>query len=98
MNTLSVLVKATVNTTDMNSFHSYIKGLMQLYEKHAVKKVSQYEVREVFIGTELPTFISVYSFKDRNTFDAVYQSDEYRRQLLPLRQKAFSALEVYICG
>lgn len=92
---VKLVVVATINTSEMNSFNTYIKGLTKCYEKVGAKTESQYSIESTYLGNTKPDFVSVISFKDKDAFDTVYKSDEYKK-LLNSRDKAFKTIEVYI--
>ena len=96
MNQVTLIVKATINKEEINSFNTYIQNLLIDYQKVNAKKVAQYNITETFIGNETPTFIAVYEFPDMDAFKSIYESKNYVENMIPLRDKAFKSLEVYL--
>ncbi len=94
-NEIQLIVVATINKNEMESFNTYIEGLTQCYEKTGVKTLAQYPIKSTYLGHSQPDFVSVLSFQDEQAFDAVYKSKTYEK-LLEARQKAFSSIEVYM--
>ena len=97
MDKLTLIVKAVVNTEQLDSFNTYITNLMAFYEKAKAVQIAYYQIKETFIGKEIPSFIVIVEFPGRTAFDFVYESTEYKQTMVPLREKGFKQLEVYIC-
>lgn len=95
-NKKTLIVKATVNTEDMHSFNMYIERLTALFEKMKVKQIGHYPVKETFVGDDSPTFIAIFELADRETLNAIYKTEEYINTMIPLRDKGFKKLEVYL--
>lgn len=95
-NKVTLIVKATVNTEDMNSFNAYIQKLTRLFARVKAEQVGHYPIKETFVGNDAPTFIAIFNLEDRAALNAVYETKEYKNTLLPLRNKGFKALEVYL--
>ena len=95
-NKITLIVKATVNSEYMDYFNSYIEKLSKLFEKANAEQISYYPIKEVIVGDDLPTFISVFKFIDRKALNNVYETDEYKNTMISLRNKGFKKLEVYI--
>lgn len=93
---ITLIVKATINTEEMDSFNAYIKMLTELFEKVKAEQIGHFPIKETFVGNEKPTFIAVYRFEDRVALNTVYNTDEYKNKMLPLRNKGFKNLEVYL--
>ena len=77
-------------------FVNNMKKLAELYRKEKVEMISHYDIKDSFLGNNKPTFISTMAFLNREALDSLYGCDEYK-SILPLRDKAFSKLEGYIC-
>ena len=92
---VKLIVVATINTSEMNSFNTYIEGLTKCYEKAEAVTEAQYSIESTYLGKTKPDFISIISFKDKSAFDSVYHSSAYKN-LLTSRDKAFKSIEVYI--
>jgi uncharacterized protein (DUF1330 family) len=95
-NKITLIVKATVNPEEMNSFNAYIQNLMDFYQKANVEQIGQYLIKETYFGDDLPTFIAVFTFPNRQTFNSIYESLEYKQTMVPLREKGFKKLEVFL--
>jgi hypothetical protein len=95
-NKITLIVKATVNQEEIKSFNAYIQHLMAFYQKANVEQIGQYIINETYLGDDLPTFIAIFSFPNRKVFDSVYESLEYKQTMLPLREKGFKKLEVFL--
>ena len=93
---ITLIVKATINPTEMESFNAYIVQLTQLFEKARAESIGHFPIKETFVGTENPSFIAIYRFKNRAAFNAVYETEVYKNDMLPLRNKGFKQLEVYL--
>lgn len=95
-NKVTLIVKATVNTEDIHSFNTYIERLTALFEKMKAKQIGHYPVKETFVGNDSPTFIAIFELADRETLNAIYKTEEYINTMIPLRDKGFKKLEVYL--
>jgi uncharacterized protein (DUF1330 family) len=91
-----LIVKATINPEAMDSFNAYIGRLTELFEKVKAESIGHFPIRETFVGNDAPTFIAIYRFENRQAFDEVYESEAYKNEMLPLRDKGFKNLEVYL--
>lgn len=95
-NKVTLIVKATVNSEDMHSFNTYIERLTVLFTKMKAEQIGHYPVKETFVGNDSPTFIAIFKFTDREALNAVYKTEEYINTMIPLRNKGFKKLEVYL--
>lgn len=95
-NRITLIVKATINTDDIASFNSYIEKLTTLFAKVNAEQIGHYPIKETFVGDDLPTFIAIFTLTDRDALNAVYETDEYKNTMIPLRNKGFKKLEVYL--
>jgi len=95
-NEITLIVKATINTEDMISFNAYIAKLTTLFGKVNASQIGHYPIKETFVGDELPTFIAIFKLPGRDALNAVYETEEYKSTMLPLRNKGFKNLEVYL--
>lgn len=93
---ITLIVKATINSEEMDSFNAYIRQLTELFEKVKAEPIGHFPIKETFVGYELPTFIAIYRFKSKEALNTVYGTDEYKNKMLPLRNKGFKKLEVYL--
>jgi uncharacterized protein (DUF1330 family) len=93
---ITLIVKATINAKEMDSFNAYIEQLTGLFEKVKAEPMGHFPIKETFVGNELPTFIAIYRFESKEALNAVYGTDEYKNKMLPLRNKGFKNLEVYL--
>lgn len=93
---ITLIVKATINPEEMGSFNAYIGQLTALFEKVRAEQIGHFPVTETFVGDQQPTFIAVYRFENREALNSVYDTDEYQNEMLPLRNKGFKNLEVYL--
>jgi uncharacterized protein (DUF1330 family) len=80
----------------MNSFNAYIEKLTNLFAKVNAEQIGHYPIKETFVGNDFPTFIAIFKLMDREALNAVYGTEEYKNTMLPLRNKGFKALEVYL--
>ncbi len=92
---VKLIVIASINTSEMNSFNTYIEGLTKCYNKAGAKTEAQYAIESTYLGESTPDFVSVISFNDQDAFNSVYDSDDYKK-LIVAREKAFQTVEVYI--
>lgn len=95
-NQITLIVKATINLEEIDSFNSYIEKLTALFAKVNAEQMGHYPIKETFVGNDLPTFIAIFRLRDRTALDAVYGTEEYKNTMLPLRNKGFKRLEVYL--
>jgi uncharacterized protein (DUF1330 family) len=95
-NKITLIVKATIDTEGMDSFNSYIEKLTTLFAKVNAEQIGYYPIKETFVGDDLPTFISIFKLTDREALNAVYETEEYKNTMIPLRNKGFKKLEVYL--
>ncbi len=93
---ITLIVKATINPESMESFNTYIGRLTELFEKVKAEPVGHFPIRETFVGNDAPTFIAIYRFENRQAFNEVYETEAYKNEMLPLRDKGFRDLEVYL--
>lgn len=93
---ITLIVKATINPDEMDSFNAYIGRLTELLAKVKAEPMGHFPVKETFVGNDLPTFIAIYKFEGKEALNAVYGTDEYKNTMLPLRNKGFKKLEVYL--
>ncbi|MGE5944068.1 MAG: hypothetical protein ACM31G_06990 [Flavobacteriales bacterium] len=91
-----LIVKATVNPDEMESFNAYIDRLTELFAKVKAESIGHFLIKETLVGNELPSFIGIYKFKSKKTLNAVYGTTEYINKMIPLRNKGFKRLEVYL--
>ncbi len=92
---IKLIVVATINSDEMESFNTYIEGLTKCYDQVGAKTVVQYPITQTYLGNLNPDFVSVISFENEGAFDKVYKSSSYQ-SLLGARSKAFKSIEVYI--
>lgn len=93
---ITLIVKATINPDEMDSFNAYIERLTELFAKVKAEPIGHFPIKETFVGNDLPTFFAIYKFKDKEALSAVYGTDEYKKTMLPLRNKGFKNLEVFL--
>ena len=95
-NKVTLIVKATINPDETDSFNAYIGRLTELYAKVNAEPIGYYPIKETLVGNELPSFLAIYKFEDKEALNAVYETHEYKNTMLPLRNKGFKNLEVYL--
>lgn len=95
-NKVTLIVKATVNSEDMDSFNAYIEKLTRLFAEVKAERIGHYPIKETFVGNDVPTFIAIFELRDGKALNAVYKTEEYKNTMLPLRNRGFKALEVYL--
>jgi uncharacterized protein (DUF1330 family) len=95
-NEITLIIKATINTEEVDSFNSYVEKLTILFAKVNAEQIGYYPVKETFVGNDLPTFITIFKLADRKALSAVYETEEYKSTMIPLRNKGFRKLEVYL--
>lgn len=93
---ITLIVKATINPEEIESFNTYIGMLTSLFEKVKAEQIGHFPIKETFVGNQQPTFIAVYRFENRDALNTVYNTSEYQNNMLPLRNKGFKNLEVYL--
>jgi len=93
---ITLIVIATINPDKMDSFNAYTGLLTELFAKVKAKPLGHFPIKETFVGNDLPTFIAVYGFESKEALNSVYGTDKYRNIMLPLRNKGFKNLEVYL--
>lgn len=93
---ITLIVKATINSDEMDSFNAYIGRLTELFANVKAEPLGHFPIKETFVGNDLPTFIAVYRFESKAALNSIYGTDEYKNIMLPLRNKGFKNLEVYL--
>lgn len=93
---VTLIVKATINKNEMESFHAYIARLTELYAQVKAESIGHFPVNETFVGSDLPSFFALFVFENKDAINAIYETEEYKSTMIPLRNKAFKALEVYL--
>lgn len=93
---ITLIVKASINPEEMNSFNAYLQKLMFFYQKAKVVQIGQYLIKETYLGDDQPSFVALFTFPDMEAFNSVYESMEYKQTMIPLREKGFKKLEVYL--
>ncbi len=90
-----IIIIGFVNPQEQASFQEYATEMRTLYEKHDAEIVDRYPIAMSALGGEKPDFVMVVEFPNQQKLQALFSSEEYQK-IIPLREKGFKDLNVYI--
>ena len=90
-----MIVNAVLNSEQREAFAAYSERSSVIFKSVGAVPVGKYKVSTTLVGTKKPHIIAVMEFPNEQTILDVFESEAYR-ELLPLRDKAFKELDVFI--
>lgn len=90
-----MIVNAILNPEQKEAFAAYSEQSAAVFKSAGAVPVGKYKVSTTLVGTKKPHIIAVMEFPDEQTILDVFDSEAYKK-LLPLRDKAFKELDVFI--
>ncbi len=97
MNTEKVfmIVTAQVNPNGQEALKSYLQASGPIFEKAGGAAVVKYKIESQIVGDQAMSLVSIMEFPSQEILEEVFKSKEYLATL-PLRNKAFFKLEVFV--
>ena len=89
----NLIVNATIQ--DMEAVQEYSTKAFEIFKKQGAEMVSKFKISETLIGNTSVNVVSVTEFPSTEVLKNTFELEEYKA-LLPLREKAFSELNVFI--
>ncbi|MEM8892334.1 MAG: DUF1330 domain-containing protein [Bacteroidota bacterium] len=90
-----VIIVALINPAEKEALASYMGEMKKMYAEVDASVVFSSPLKEKLAGEMKANLISIMEFPDQKAFDKVFKSEAYQK-LLPLREKAFLRLEVFL--
>ena len=92
----TLVVTATPNPNEMQSVQLYLKGVMPLFMGAGGKLVKRQKVGEVISGRP-SGMVLIMDFDNAEAVKGLFASDAYT-DLLPVRDKGFSEMNILVAG
>ena len=96
-NKTHLVINAIANKENMEIVQSYLGQIMQVFGKNGGKPVARYKTLEQLAGEENPEMIAIVEFPNADTIKQMINGEDFIA-LADLRAKAFTKLNMMICG
>ena len=93
-----VITCATINQDDPTAYSDYLSVAMPLLEKVGARIFQQFDTAGTVADDQPTERIVVVQYPDIDAVHSLYESDEYRTRVIPIRNKAFSSFNLSIVG
>ena len=93
--TAFMIATTTINSENPHSLQVYVEGTLPLIEAAGGRLVSRYGHKETVFGSAGSEFVVIVEYPSGEAIRKLFQSTAYK-QLIPARDKAFSAYDVSI--
>lgn len=90
-----MIVNATPNPEEQEAYEYYVSNAGPLFKKFGGMPLAKYKISEAIVGTQMTQVVVVMQFPNDEAIKNVFDSEAYKA-LLPSRDKAFTALNVFI--
>jgi uncharacterized protein (DUF1330 family) len=90
-----MIVSANVNPNEIESYEQYTQNAGPIFKKAGGVPVAKYQIKERIIGTGEAQFVVVMEFPSVEVIKNLFESEEYKA-LLPIRDKAYTSLNVFL--
>lgn len=90
-----MIVTAQINPNEKEALDEYLKKSGPIFKNAGGKPVNKYKIANQIVGENSIDLVSIMEFPGNEILEAVFEGDEYQA-LLPLREKGFLKLEVYV--
>ncbi len=94
-NKATLIVSGIINVNEKEAYSSYIENAGPFFKQFGSNPVAKYPISQVLFGTDEIEFIAIMEFPDLESIQALFNTKAYKK-LLPIREKAFKKLNVYI--
>jgi len=92
-----LLINATANKDNMADLKTYLGSIMPVFGKNGGKPIGRYRATDQLLGDNGPEMVALIEFPSSEAIKTMVESDDYKA-LGELRQKAFTKLNLTICG
>ena len=92
-----LVINATANKDNMEDLKTYLGSITPVIGKNGAKPVGRYRATDQLVGDNGPEMVAVFEFPSSEAIKAMIESDDYKA-LSELRKKAFTKLNLTICG
>jgi uncharacterized protein (DUF1330 family) len=90
-----MIVIAVLNPAETETFNDYSAKVLPLFKEAGGVPVNRYKRTQDVISDDNPTIVAIMEFPNDDAVHTVFRSEAYQ-QLLPLRDRAFQKLNVFI--
>jgi uncharacterized protein (DUF1330 family) len=90
-----MIVNAVLDPNQKEAFAYYSKHSSPIFENVGAKPLGKYKIAKNIVGDKALHVVVIMEFPDSKAISDVFESEEYKK-LLPVREKAFAELEVFI--
>ncbi|MBC8755953.1 DUF1330 domain-containing protein [Kordia sp. YSTF-M3] len=90
-----MIVNAVLDPNEKEAFALYSERSGPLFKNVGAKPISKYKVAQNIVGDKKLQVVAIMEFPSKKAILDVFESEAYK-ELLPLRAKAFTELEVFI--
>lgn len=90
----TLIVTATPNPNEMESLQQYLTGVMPLLMQAGGQLVKRLKVEQVINGNH-SGMVLVMDFDSKEALSGMFASEEYK-QLIPIRDKGFSQMNILV--
>ena len=90
-----MIVNAVLSPEGKEAFAEYSEKSVPLFKNAGAKPLAKHKVKETIVGSKKLQVVSIMEFPDIESVKGVFESEAYK-ELLPLRDKAFVELDVFI--
>lgn len=90
-----MIVTAQINPNEKEALDEYLKKSGSIFKNAGGEPVHKYKIAGQIVGNNSMDLVSIMEFPSHDALKDVFEGDEYQK-LLPLREKGFLKLEVYL--
>ncbi len=92
-----LVINAIVNKENMADVKTYLESSLPLFGKNGGKPIARYKTLEQLAGEDSPEMVGIMEFPNGETIKRMINGEDFLA-LADLRAKAFTKLNMMICG
>jgi uncharacterized protein (DUF1330 family) len=94
-NKATMIVSGIINVNEKEAYTSYVESTGPIFKKSGSNPIAKYPISQVLFGNDEIEFLAIMEFPNLETIQGVFNSEAYKK-LLPIREKAFKKLNIYM--
>jgi len=93
----TMIVNGWINPEGKEALSEYVQASTPLFAKAGGSLVSRLQTTGTLVGDNPPNLVVQMAFENAQSIQSVFESEAYKA-LIPLREKGFQKLDVFIAG
>ncbi|SHJ28766.1 DUF1330 domain-containing protein [Aquimarina spongiae] len=90
-----MIVSAQINPNQKEALDGYLEAAAPMFKAAGGTPINKYKIEGQLVGSHPTSLVSIMEFPSQESLLKVFESEDYKF-ILPLRDKAFLNLDVYI--